>query len=241
MIFENRFEGRHAVVTGGAAGLGHGIASRISAEEGSVEIWDINADLLAALDLPNCTTRQIDVTDADAVQTAMQEANPDILVCSAGITGPNSTTWDYPVADWLAVHNLNLNAVFYCCRAAAPLMIAKGWGRIVNIASIAGKEGNPNAPAYSASKAAVIGLTKSLGKELATIGVTCNAIAPAAVHTAIFDQMTQEHIDFMKSKIPMGRFGTVEEIAAMACWLASEEASFSTGFCFDQSGGRATA
>ncbi len=241
MIFENRFEGRHAVVTGGAAGLGHGIASRISAEEGSVEIWDINADLLAALDLPNCTTRQIDVTDADAVQTAMQEANPDILVCSAGITGPNSTTWDYPVADWLAVHNLNLNAVFYCCRAAAPLMIAKGWGRIVNIASIAGKEGNPNAPAYSASKAAVIGLTKSLGKELATTGVTCNAIAPAAVHTAIFDQMTQEHIDFMKSKIPMGRFGTVEEIAAMACWLASEEASFSTGFCFDQSGGRATA
>ena len=241
MIFENRFEGRHAVVTGGAAGLGHGIASRISAEEGSVEIWDINADLLAALDLPNCTTRQIDVTDADAVQTAMQDANPDILVCSAGITGPNSTTWDYPVADWLAVHNLNLNAVFYCCRAAAPLMIAKGWGRIVNIASIAGKEGNPNAPAYSASKAAVIGLTKSLGKELATTGVTCNAIAPAAVHTAIFDQMTQEHIDFMKSKIPMGRFGTVEEIAAMACWLASEEASFSTGFCFDQSGGRATA
>ena len=241
MIFENRFEGRHAVVTGGAAGLGHGIASRISAEGGSVEIWDINADALAALDLPNCTTRQIDVTDADAVQTAMQDANPDILVCSAGITGPNSTTWDYPVADWLAVHNLNLNAVFYCCRAAAPLMIAKGWGRIVNIASIAGKEGNPNAPAYSASKAAVIGLTKSLGKELATTAVTCNAIAPAAVHTAIFDQMTQEHIDFMKSKIPMGRFGTVEEIAAMACWLASDESSFSTGFCFDQSGGRATA
>ncbi|MEQ3708398.1 SDR family NAD(P)-dependent oxidoreductase, partial [Tateyamaria sp.] len=148
---------------------------------------------------------------------------------------------DYAVDDWLAVHNLNLNAVFYCCRAAAPLMKAKGWGRIVNIASIAGKEGNPNAPAYSASKAGVIGLTKSLGKELATTGVTCNAIAPAAVHTAIFDQMTQEHIDFMQSKIPMGRFGTVEEIAAMACWLASDEASFSTGFCFDQSGGRATA
>ena len=139
------------------------------------------------------------------------------------------------------MHNLNLNAVFYCCRAAAPLMKKKGWGRIVNIASIAGKEGNPNAPAYSASKAGVIGLTKSLGKELATSGVTCNAIAPAAVHTAIFDQMTQEHIDFMQSKIPMGRFGTVEEIAAMACWLASDEASFSTGFCFDQSGGRATA
>ena len=241
MIFENRFQGRRAVITGGAAGLGHGIAARIVAEGGHAEVWDINADALAAVDLPNTTTRQIDVTDADAVAAAMLDASPDILVCSAGITGPNTTTWDYPVADWLAVHNLNLNAVFYCCRAAAPIMAAKGWGRIVNIASIAGKEGNPNAPAYSASKAAVIGLTKSLGKELATSGVTCNAIAPAAVRTAIFDQMTQEHIDFMQSKIPMGRFGTVDEIAAMACWLASDEASFSTGFCFDQSGGRATA
>ena len=241
MIVENRFQGRHAVITGGAAGLGHGIAARIVGEGGSVDIWDINADALGAVDLANTTTRQIDVTDPDAVAAAMQDANPDILVCSAGITGPNTTTWDYPVADWLAVHNLNLNAVFYCCRAAAPIMASKGWGRIVNIASIAGKEGNPNAPAYSASKAAVIGLTKSLGKELATTGVTCNAIAPAAVRTAIFDQMTQEHIDFMQSKIPMGRFGTIEEIAAMACWLASDEASFSTGFCFDQSGGRATA
>lgn len=241
MIFENRFQNRKAVITGGATGLGYGIASRIVAEGGSVEAWDINESALAALDLARCTTRQIDVTDHAAVTGAMTAADPDILVCSAGITGPNTTTWDYPVEDWLAVHNLNLNAVFYCCRAAAPLMQAKGWGRIVNIASIAGKEGNPNAPAYSASKAGVIGLTKSLGKELATSGVTCNAIAPAAVHTAIFDQMTQEHIDFMKSKIPMGRFGTVEEIAAMACWLASDEASFSTGFCFDQSGGRATA
>ncbi|MEP1353391.1 MAG: SDR family NAD(P)-dependent oxidoreductase [Tateyamaria sp.] len=239
MIFENRFKGRHAVVTGGAAGLGEGIAARIKAEGGSVEVWDIDGDALAKV--AGHATRQIDVTDADAVAQAMKDADPDILVCSAGITGPNTTTWDYAVDDWLAVHNLNLNAVFYCCRAAAPLMKAKGWGRIVNIASIAGKEGNPNAPAYSASKAGVIGLTKSLGKELATTGVTCNAIAPAAVHTAIFDQMTQEHIDFMQSKIPMGRFGTVEEIAAMACWLASDEASFSTGFCFDQSGGRATA
>jgi len=239
MIFENRFQGRHAVVTGGAAGLGAGIAARIRSEGGTVEVWDIDAEALAAIDTH--ATRQIDVTDADAVSAAMAVANPDILVCSAGITGPNTTTWDYSVADWLAVHNLNLNAVFYCCRAAAPLMQAKGWGRIVNIASIAGKEGNPNASAYSASKAAVIGLTKSLGKELATTGVTCNAIAPAAVRTAIFDQMTQDHIDFMQSKIPMGRFGTVGEIAAMACWLASDEASFSTGFCFDQSGGRATA
>jgi 2-dehydro-3-deoxy-L-rhamnonate dehydrogenase (NAD+) len=241
MIFENRFKGRHAVVTGGAAGLGAGIAARIVAEGGTVEVWDVNHVALAKIDTASISTRQIDVTHHEAVATAMEHANPDILVCSAGITGPNTTTWDYPVEDWLAVHNLNLNATFYCCRAAAPIMRAKGWGRIVNIASIAGKEGNPNAAAYSSSKAAVIGLTKSLGKELATSGVTCNAIAPAAVHTAIFDQMTQEHIDFMKSKIPMGRFGTVEEIAAMACWLASDEASFSTGFCFDQSGGRATA
>ncbi|WP_299752634.1 SDR family NAD(P)-dependent oxidoreductase [uncultured Tateyamaria sp.] len=238
MIFENRFQGRKAVITGGAAGLGHGIASRIEAEGGTVEVWDINADALATLDMDS---RQIDVTDADAVELAMQEADPDILVCSAGITGPNTTTWDYPVDDWLKVHDLNLNAVFYCNRAAAPIMRGKGWGRIINIASIAGKEGNPNAPAYSASKAGVIGLTKSLGKELATSGVTCNAIAPAAVRTAIFDQMTQEHIDFMQSKIPMSRFGTVDEIASMACWLASDEASFTTGFCFDQSGGRATA
>ncbi|WP_147113397.1 SDR family NAD(P)-dependent oxidoreductase [Tateyamaria sp. syn59] len=238
MIFENRFHGRKAVVTGGAAGLGHGIAQRITAEGGTVEVWDINAEALAALDMG---TRLIDVTNAEAVANAMAEADPDILVCSAGITGPNTTTWDYPIDDWLKVHNLNLNAVFYCNRAAAPIMRDKGWGRIVNIASIAGKEGNPNAPAYSASKAGVIGLTKSLGKELATSGVTCNAIAPAAVRTAIFDQMTQEHIDFMQSKIPMGRFGTVDEIASMACWLASDEASFTTGFCFDQSGGRATA
>ena len=238
MIFENRFQGRHAVVTGGASGLGRGIANRIAAEGGTVEVWDIDANALAATGAHS--TRQIDVTNHAAVATAMAQAAPDILVCSAGITGPNTTTWEYPVEDWLKVHNLNLNAIFYCCRAAAPLMRDKSWGRIVNIASIAGKDGNPNAPAYSASKAGVIGLTKSLGKELATTGVTCNAIAPAAVRTAIFDQMTQEHIDFMQSKIPMGRFGTIAEIAAMACWLASDEASFTTGFCFDQSGGRAT-
>ncbi len=240
MTFDNRFKDRHAVVTGGAAGLGAGIASRIAAEGGTVEVWDIDGQALDHIDIVNITTRQIDVTDADSVAWAMTEAKPDILVCSAGITGPNTVTWDYPIDDWLKVHDLNLNAIFYCCRAAAPIMAEKGWGRIVNIASIAGKEGNPNAPAYSASKAGVIGLTKSLGKELATSGVTCNAIAPAAVRTAIFDQMTQEHIDFMQSKIPMGRFGTVDEIAAMACWLASDEGSFATGACFDQSGGRAT-
>ncbi len=239
MIFENRFANRRAVVTGGAAGLGYGIATRIAAEGGQVEVWDIDADALAAIDHANISTNRVDVTNAAEVAQAMTQAAPDILVCSAGITGPNTTTWDYPIDDWLKVHDLNLNAIFYCCRAAAPIMRDKGWGRIVNIASIAGKDGNPNAPAYSASKAAVIGLTKSLGKELAQSGVTANAIAPAAVQTAIFDQMTQEHIDFMLSKIPMGRFGTVDEIAAMACFLASDEASFTTGFCFDQSGGRA--
>ncbi len=228
-MFENRFQGRKAIVTGGASGIGAGIAARLSAEGAEVIRWDLAPG-----------GRQIDVTDAEAVSAAMVEDAPDILVCSAGITGPNQTTWEYSPEDWRRVFDLNVHGLFYCNRAAAPVMKDKGWGRIVNIASIAGKEGNPNASAYSASKAAVIGLTKSLGKELATTGVTVNAIAPAAVHTAIFDQMTEEHIAFMKSKIPMGRFGTVEEIAAMACWIASDEGSFATGFCFDQSGGRAT-
>lgn len=228
-MFENRFKGRKAVVTGGASGIGAGIAARLAAEGAEVVIWDLAPG-----------GRRIDVTDAGAVSTAMAEDAPDILVCSAGITGPNLPTWDYSPDDWTRVFDLNVHGVFYCNRAAAPAMQSGGWGRIVNIASIAGKEGNPNASAYSASKAAVIGLTKSLGKELATSGVTVNAIAPAAVQTAIFDQMTDAHIAFMKSKIPMGRFGTVDEIAAMACWIASDEGSFSTGFCFDQSGGRAT-
>ena len=224
-----RFAGRRAIVTGGASGIGAGIAKRLRDEGADVVIWDLQAG-----------GRQIDLRDAEAVTAAIHEDAPDLLVCSAGITGPNQTTWEYSVEDWKAVFDLNVHALFYCNRAAAPIMRDKGWGRIVNIASIAGKEGNPNASAYSASKAAVIGLTKSLGKELATSGVTVNAVAPAAVHTAIFDQMTDEHIAYMKSKIPMNRFGTVEEIAGMVCWLLSDEASFTTGFCFDQSGGRAT-
>ncbi len=161
-------------------------------------------------------------------------------MASAGITGPNTTTWEYPVADWRRVMDVNVNAVFYCCRAVVPFMQKTGYGRIVNIASIAGKEGNPNASAYSTSKAAVIGLTKSLGKELAKTDIRVNCVTPAAVRTPIFDQMSQAHIDFMLSKIPIGRFGTVDEIAAMVCWLASEEASFCTGAVFDCSGGRAT-
>lgn len=225
----SRFAGKRAVVTGGASGIGAGITERLKREGAYVTIWDLNAG-----------GRQIDLRDADAVAAAMLEDQPDLLVCSAGITGPNQTVWEYSPQDWKDVFDLNVHALFYCNRAAAPIMRDKGAGRIVNIASIAGKEGNPNASAYSASKAAVIGLTKSLGKELATTGVTVNAVAPAAVHTPIFDQMTDEHIAYMKSKIPMNRFGTVDEITAMVCWLLSDEASFTTGFCFDQSGGRAT-
>lgn len=239
-----RFEGRRAVVTGGASGIGLAVARRIAAEGGQVVVWDVSPDSLEAVaDETGISGRQIDVTDAEAVAAAMAEDGAeglDILVCSAGITGPNVPLAEYPVEDWLRVYALNVHGLFYCNRAAAPLMSAAGYGRIVNIASVAGKEGNPNASAYSSSKAAVIGLTKSLGKELATTGVTVNAVAPAAVESPIFDQMTEEFIAYMKSKIPMNRFGTVDEIAAMVCWLASEEASFATGATFDQSGGRAT-
>ena len=234
-MFENRFAGKHAIVTGGASGIGAAAAARLHREGASVTIWDISppTDGLAF--------QQVDITQYDAVaKAAAQHDSIDILVNSAGITGPNMPTWDYPLAAWKAVFDLNVHGMFHCCRAVTPIMKVAGIGRIVNMASVAGKEGNPNASAYSASKAAVIALTKSLGKELAETEITVNCVAPAAVHTAIFDQMTQSHIDFMKSKIPMGRFGTVDEIAAMVCWLASDEASFTTGATFDQSGGRAT-
>ena len=240
----DRFEGRRAIVTGGAAGIGLAVSRRIAREGGEVVVWDVSDKALGAVSREaGFRTRRIDVTDADAVAAAVAEDGAgglDILVCSAGITGPNVPLAEYPVADWLKVYALNVHGVFYCNRAAAPLMAQAGYGRIVNIASVAGKEGNPNASAYSSSKAAVIGLTKSLGKELATAGVTVNAVAPAAVESPIFEQMTKEFIAFMKSKIPMNRFGTVDEIASMVCWLASEEASFTTGATFDQSGGRAT-
>lgn len=241
-----RFANRKAVVTGGASGIGAAITRRLADEGATVTIWDLSEANLAAFEgAENIRLRQIDVTDPDAVTAAMGEDRDamqglDTLVCSAGITGPNTTVIDYPTEAWQKVFELNVHGLFYCNRAAAALMRPSGFGRIVNMASVAGKEGNPNASAYSASKAAVIGLTKSLGKELADTRITVNAIAPAAVHTAIFDQMTPEFIAFMKSKIPMGRFGTVDEIAALACWLASEEASFSTGSVFDASGGRAT-
>ncbi len=241
-------KGRHAVVTGGAAGLGLAITQRLVASGASVSWWDRDtaAMQLAAAGL-DATVDQIavDVGDAASVARALAQtlaARPaiDVLVNCAGITGPNVKLWDYPVDQWLQVMQVNLNGLFYCCREVVPVMRRQNYGRIVNIASVAGKEGNPNASAYSASKAAVIALTKSLGKELADTGVRVNCVTPAAVKTAIFEQMSTEHIQFMLSKIPMGRFGEPAEIAALVGWLCSEECSFSTGAVFDLSGGRAT-
>ena len=240
--------GRHAVVTGGATGLGFAITQRFLASQAAVTLWDVN---VAALEQAraqlgaNVSTVVVDVSDpasvANAVrQTQLEHPAVDILVNCAGITGPNVKLWDYPPEAWQQVMQINLNGVFYCCREVVPLMRAQNYGRIVNIASVAGKEGNPNASAYSASKAGVIALTKSLGKELADTGVRVNCVTPAAVKTAIFDQMSPAHIAFMLSKIPMNRFGEPEEIAAMVAWLCTEECSFSTGAVFDLSGGRAT-
>jgi 3-oxoacyl-[acyl-carrier protein] reductase len=240
-------KGRTAVVTGGAAGIGFAISQRLVASGARVSLWDRDEKALAerARALGNRThTVRVDVADETDVCLARDEAirdlgKVDILVCSAGITGPNLSTWDYPVADWKQVLDINLTGVFTCNKAVVPHMRANDYGRIVNIASIAGKEGNPNASAYSASKAGVISLTKSLGKELAKTGIRVNCVTPAAVKTGMFAQMTQAHIDFMLSKIPMGRFGEVEEIAALVGWLCTAECSFSTGAVFDLSGGRA--
>jgi 3-oxoacyl-[acyl-carrier protein] reductase len=243
-----RFTGRVAVVTGAASGIGFGVARRLASEGARLSLWDRDTAGLkrAATELGDKTHQvALDLTDPSAVDRAAREAASelggiDILVASAGITGPNTTLADYPADEWKRVFDVNVHALFYCNKAVLGPMRAKNYGRIVNIASVAGKEGNPNASAYSASKAAVIGLTKSLGKELAKTGIRVNCVTPAAVKTAIFDQMKQEHIDFMLSKIPLGRFGLVEEIAALIAWLASEECSFSTGAVFDLSGGRAT-
>ena len=238
-----RFADCTAIVTGGVSGIGAGIAARLAAEGARVSLWDRDAAALAQAQAAHTAT--VDVTDAAAVQraaeaTAAALGRIDILVACAGITGPVAAVWDYPVAEWDRVIDVNLNGVFYCNRAVVPHMLRHDYGRIVNIASIAGKEGNPNAAAYSASKAGVIGLTKSLGKELAKTNVRVNCVTPAAVRTPLFAQMTQEHIDFMLSKIPLGRFGEIDEIASLVAWLASEECSFSTGGVFDISGGRAT-
>jgi 2-dehydro-3-deoxy-L-rhamnonate dehydrogenase (NAD+) len=241
-------QGRHAVITGGAVGLGFAIAQRHLASGGSVTLWDCDAQALArARDElgTKASTVVVDVADHASVAAAMAQTlalHPaiDALVNSAGITGPNVPLADYPVAAWQQVLNVNLNGLFYCCREVVPHMRSRGYGRIVNIASVAGKDGNPNASAYSASKAAVMALTKSLGKELADTGVRVNCVTPAAVKTAIFEQMSPAHIAFMLSKIPMGRFGTPREVAAMVCWLCTEDCSFSTGAVFDLSGGRST-
>ena len=226
---ETRFAGRHAIVTGGAQGIGAAIAKRLQAGGARVTVWDLDA------------SPRVDVADGSSIQKALSAMDRvDILVNNAGIAGMNKPTVDYPVEEWERVLRINLTSQFLCCRAVAPRMVEAGYGRIVNIASIAGKEGNPNAVAYSASKAGVIALTKSLGKELAQTGVLVNCVTPAAAKTAIFAQMTESHIEYMRSKIPMGRFVEVDEIAALVCWLASEECSFSTGAVFDISGGRAT-
>ncbi len=242
--------GRCAVITGGAQGIGLAIAERLLASGASLSLWDADEKLLrATVDALGAKgavhSCPINVTDADAVQDAAEKTKQalgqiDILVTSAGITGPNTKCWEYPVQAWRQVMDVNLNGVFYCCRAIVPFMIKQNYGRIVNIASIAGKEGNPNASAYSASKAAVIALTKSLGKELAQHNIAINCITPAAARTRMFEQMTQEHIDYMLAKIPRGRFVKVEEIAAMVAWLVSEENSYTTAATFDLSGGRAT-
>ena len=238
---------RTAVVTGGAAGIGFAIAQRLAASGARVSLWDRDdAALRKAREALGERTHavRLDVTQdnqvADALASTLQAMGQvDAMVCSAGITGPNTTTWEYPVDAWKQVLDINLTGVFLCNRAVVPHMQERDYGRIVNIASIAGKEGNPNASAYSASKAGVISLTKSLGKELAKTGIRVNCVTPAAVKTGMFEQMTQQHIDFMLSKIPMGRFGQVEEIAAMVAWLCTEDCSFSTGAVFDLSGGRA--
>jgi 2-dehydro-3-deoxy-L-rhamnonate dehydrogenase (NAD+) len=242
------FKGRHAVVTGGATGLGYAIAARLIASGGRVTIWDrdvAGARRAAKVLGAQAHAVEVDVSANASVQQALAATlahtpRIDALVNSAGITGPNVKLWDYPVDAWRDVMDVNLTGLFMCCREIVPVMRAANYGRIVNIASVAGKDGNPNASAYSASKAAVMALTKSLGKELADTGVRVNCVTPAAVKTAIFDQMSEEHINFMLSKIPMGRFGTPEEIAAMVGWLCTEECSFSTGAVFDLSGGRAT-
>lgn len=245
--YEGRFSGRAAIITGGASGLGREVASRIVAEGGTVSLWDLNAQALdeAGAAIGATHTRAIDVSDHAAVAAAAKETHAalgrvDVLVCSAGITGATAPVHEYPVDSWLKVFDININGLFYCCREVVPFMLQAGYGRIVNVASVAGKEGNPNASAYSASKAGVIGLTKSLGKELAGKGVIANALTPATFESPILEQLPQSQVDYMRSKIPMGRLGEVDESAAMVCFMASEECSFTTASTFDTSGGRTT-
>jgi len=235
-----------AIITGGAQGFGYSMVERFSQSGAKVVIWDKDQELIDSLDLPkNVIAVQTDVTSYDSVENSIKETleknnTIDILVNNAGIAGPSFKTWEYPIDQWQNVLDIDLTGVFYCCRAVTPHMIKNNYGRIVNIASIAGKEGNPNAMPYSAAKAGVIALTKSLGKELSDKNIAVNCVTPAAAKTRIFDQISQEHIDYMLSKIPRGRFLKVDELASMVSWLVSEENSYTTGAVFDLSGGRAT-
>jgi 2-dehydro-3-deoxy-L-rhamnonate dehydrogenase (NAD+) len=248
MADNTRFSGRVAVVTGGASGIGFAAVQRFLNEGGQVSVWDRDAHALAALGEKlgkPVHTIALDIVDPEAVKRAADDTAKalgkiDILVASAGIAGPNHLVADYPIEDWKRVFDINVHGLFYCNRYVVPHMIANGYGRIVNISSVAGKEGNPTASAYSASKAAVIGLTKSLGKELAKTNIRVNCVTPATARTPILDQVSQAHIDYMISRIPIGRVGEPEEVAAMICWLSSEEVSFSTAATFDISGGRCT-
>lgn len=248
MADKQRFEGRVAVITGGASGIGFGAAQRMLREGAKVAVWDRDAKALEGIADRiggKVHAEALDIANWEAVARAAESTfaalgRIDILVASAGITGPNPTLWEYPIDAWKQVLDVNINGVFYSNRALIPYMLKNDYGRIVNIASVAGKEGNPNMSAYSTSKAAVIGMTKSLGKELAKTGIRVNCITPATVDTPILKQVNQAAIDYMLSKIPMGRFGTVDENAAMICFLASEELSFSTAATFDTSGGRTT-
>ncbi|TWB18367.1 MULTISPECIES: SDR family NAD(P)-dependent oxidoreductase [Nitrospirillum] len=247
-VFKDRFAGRTAIVTGGASGLGKETARRLVAEGAKVALWDNNPDTLAAAadEVGATFSVALDVTDADAVAAAAQSSHQalggrlDVLVASAGITGATVPVHEFPLDSWRRTIDINLNGLFYCCRALVPLMLANGYGRIVNVASVAGKEGNPNASAYSASKAGVLGFTKSLGKELAGKGVMVNSLTPATFESPILAQLPQSQVDYMRSKIPMGRLGHVEESVAMVCFMASEECSFTTASTFDTSGGRTT-
>ncbi len=246
-MYGDGFKDKVAVITGGARGIGLACAVNLARLGAKVALWDRDSDKAteSAATLPGAVAVAVDVTSEASVAGALLKTERrlgpvDILVASAGITGPNKTVVDYGFDEWRQVIDINLNGVFLTNRVVAAGMSARGWGRIVNIASIAGKEGNPNASAYSASKAGVIGLTKSLGKELANTGVLVNCVCPAAIKTGMFEQMTEQHIAFMLSKIPMGRFATVEEAAAMVTWLCSDQCSFNTGAVFDLSGGRAT-
>jgi NAD(P)-dependent dehydrogenase (short-subunit alcohol dehydrogenase family) len=246
-IYANRFGGRNAVITGGASGLGFEVAKRIVAEGGQVALWDFNAEALesATKSIGPALVCNIDVSDYSQVRQAAAQTQSalkkiDILIASAGVTGATDPVVKFPIESWRRVIDVNLTGLFYCCRETVPFMLENGYGRVVNIASVAGKEGNPNASAYSASKAGVIGFTKSLGKELATKGILVNCVTPATFESPILSQMPQSQIDYMKSKIPMGRLGEATESAALVCWLASEECSFSTAATFDISGGRTT-